>query len=149
MYWLHLLSANSDCIVQASPIFVNVVNEDLPELLIPFKTLYCFTAKIHPKIGTVGKATFDTACRKSLFATLCKFSELHKSSENLGFQWRRETGEAPPVADEASLFRGRLPNSGYKVSAVWLEPTVYPFLGFPRTPFLTVAENLPLYRQSR
>ena len=128
MYWLHLLSANSDCIVQASPIFVNVVNEDLPELLIPFKTLYCFIAKIHPKIGTVGKATFDTACRKSLFATLCKFSELHKSSENLGFQWRRETGEAPPVADEASLFRGRLPNSGYKVSAVWLEPTVYPFL---------------------
>ena len=100
-------------------------------------------------LGTVGKATFDTACRKSLFATLCKFSELHKSSENLGFQWRRETGEAPPVADEASLFRGRLPNSGYKVSAVWLEPTVYPFLGFPRTPFLTVAENLPLYRQSR
>ena len=60
-----------------------------------------------------------------------------------------ETGEAPPVADEASLFRGRLPISGYKVSADWLEPTVYPFLGFPRTPFLTVAENLPLYRQSR
>ncbi len=27
--------------------------------------------------------------------------------------------------------------------------TVYPFLGFPRTPFLTVAENLPLYRQSQ
>ena len=26
-------------------------------------------------------------------------------------------------------------------------PTVYPFLGFPRTPFLSVAENLPLYRQ--
>ena len=57
--------------------------------------------------------------------------------------------EAPPVADQASLFRGRLPNSGYAVSAVWSEPTVYPFLGFPRTPFLTVAENLPLYRQSR
>ena len=53
----------------------------------------------------------------------------------------------PPVADQASLFRGRLPISGYKVSADWLEPTVYPFLGFPRTPFLTVAENLSLYRQ--
>ena len=74
------------------------------------------------------------ACRKSLFSPLSKFSELHKSSENLGFQWRRETGEAPPVADQASLFRGRLPISGYKVSADWLEPTVYPFLGFPRTP---------------
>ena len=56
-------------------------------------------------------------------------------SENLGFQWCGETGEAPPVADQASLFRGRLPISGYKVSADWLEPTVYPFLGFPRTPF--------------
>ena len=71
------------------------------------------------------------------------------------------------MADEASLLRGRLPNSGYEVSAVWLEPTVYPFLGYlraksrlvavalrnapagavPRTPFLTVAEHLPLYRQ--
>ena len=51
------------------------------------------------------------------------------------------------MADEASLLRGRLPISGYEVSAVWLEPTVYPFLGFPRTPFLTVAEHLPLYRQ--
>ena len=59
-------------------------------------------------------------------------------SENLGFQWCGETGEAPPVADQASLFRGRLPISGYKVSADWLEPTVYPFLGFPRTSFLTV-----------
>ena len=46
----------------------------------------------------------------------------------------------PPVADQASLSRGRLPISGYKVSADWLEPTVYPFLGFPRTPFLSVAE---------
>ena len=53
----------------------------------------------------------------------------------------------PPVADQASLFRGRLPISGYKVSADWPEPTVYPLLGFPRTPFLTVAENLLLYRQ--
>ena len=72
----------------------------------------------------------------------------------------------PPVADQASLFRGRLPISGYKVSADWLEPTVYPLLGFPRTPFtrkgdaasvnrhsrdrlpyLTVADNLLLYRQ--
>ena len=54
-----------------------------------------------------------SACQKSLFSPLSKFSELYKSSENLGFQWRRT-----------------------------------PFLGFPRTPFLTVAENLPLYRQS-
>ena len=53
------------------------------------------------------------------------------------------------MADQASLFRGRLPISGYKVSADWLEPTVYPLLGFPRTPFLTVAENLLLYRQSQ
>ena len=88
-----------------------------------------------------------SACQKSLFSPLSKFSELYKSSENLGFQWRRETGEAPPVADKASPFRGRLPISGYAVSADWLEPTVYPFLGFPRTPFLSVAENLPLYRQ--
>ena len=36
-----------------------------------------------------------------------------------------ETGEAPPGADEASLFRGWPPNSGYAVSAVWLGPTVY------------------------
>ena len=56
----------------------------------------------------------ESACRKSLFSPLNKFSDLHKSSENLGFQWRRT-----------------------------------PFLGFPRTPFLTVAENLPLYRQSQ
>ena len=55
-----------------------------------------------------------SACRKSFFSPLNKFSEHYKSSENLGFQWRRT-----------------------------------PFLGFPRTPFLTVAENLPLYRQSR
>ena len=55
---------------------------------------------------------YSPACRKSLFSPLSKFSELHKSSENLGFQWRRT-----------------------------------PFLGFPRTPFLSVAENLPLYRQ--
>ena len=34
-------------------------------------------------------------------------------------------GEAPPGADEASLFRGWPPNSGYAVSAVWLGPTVY------------------------
>ena len=86
-------------------------------------------------------------------------------SENLGFQWCGETGEAPPVADQASLFRGRLPISGYKVSADWLEPAVYPFWGYlraksrltavalrnapagavPHTLFLTAAENLPLY----
>ena len=107
---------------------------------------------------SVSKKSFRPAER--VFRTL-------KSFENLGFQWRRETGEAPPVADKASLFRGRLPISGYEVSTDWLEPTVYPFLGFPRTPFtrkgyaasaarqsrwrlpyLTVAENLPFYRQS-
>ena len=55
-----------------------------------------------------------SACRKNFFSPLNKFSELYKSSENLGFQWRRT-----------------------------------PFLGFPRTPFLTVAENLLLYRQSQ
>ena len=107
-----------------------------------------------------------SACRKRLFDMLNKFSELYESSENLGFLWCRETGEAPPVADEASLFRGRLPNSGYFVSAVWLEPTVYPFLGYlraksrlaavalrntpagvvPHTPFLSIAENFSLYR---
>ena len=40
----------------------------------------------------------------------------------------QETGEAPPVADQASLFRGKSPsaNSGYEVSAVWFELTVYP-----------------------
>ena len=36
-----------------------------------------------------------------------------------------ETGDAPPAADTASLFRGRPPNSEYTVSAVWLGPTVY------------------------
>ena len=45
-----------------------------------------------------------SACRKSLFASLNKLSELYKSFENLGFQWRRT-----------------------------------PFLGFHRTPSLTVA----------
>ena len=69
---------------------------------------------------------------ENFFAPLNKFSELYKSSENLGFQWRRETGEAPPVADKASLFRGRPPISGYKVSTDWLEPTVYPLLGYLR-----------------
>ena len=54
----------------------------------------------------------------------------------------------PPVADQASLFRGRLPISGYKVSADWLEPTVYPFLGFPRTPFLTANYGMPLPGQA-
>ena len=54
-----------------------------------------------------------SACRKSFFSPLNKFSEHYKSSENLGFQWRGT-----------------------------------PFLGFPRTPFLTVAENLLLYRQT-
>ena len=52
--------------------------------------------------------------KKGLFVPLNKFLELYKSSENLGFQWRRT-----------------------------------PFLGFLRTPFLTVAENLSLYWQSQ
>ena len=50
-----------------------------------------------------------SACRKSLFSPLNKFSELHKSSENLGFQWRRETGEAPPVADQARAVSRKAP----------------------------------------
>ena len=54
-----------------------------------------------------------SACRKSFFSPLNKFSEHYKSSENLGFQWCGT-----------------------------------PFLGFPRTLFLTVAENLLLYRQT-
>ena len=53
--------------------------------------------------------TIQEFCEK-LLERLNKFSELYKSSENLGFQWRRT-----------------------------------PFLGFPRTPFLSVAENLLLY----
>ena len=61
-----------------------------------------------------GGAYPRSAGEKNLFAPLSRFSELYKSSENLGFQWRRT-----------------------------------PFLGFPRTPFLTVAEDLPLYRQSQ
>ena len=123
--------------------------------------------KQHPQTGVSGLGV--SACRKSLFAPLNKFSELYKSSENLGFQWRRETGEAPPVADQASLFRGRLPNSGYAVSAVWLEPTVYPFLGYlraksrlaavalrntpagvvPRTPFTRKGYAASVKRRSR
>ena len=123
--------------------------------------------KQHPQTGVSGLGV--SACRKSLFAPLNKFSELYKSSENLGFQWRRETGEAPPVADQASLFRGRLPNSGYCVSAVWAEPTVYPFLGYlraksrlaavalrnapagavPRTPFTRKGYAASIERQSR
>ena len=90
-----------------------------------------------------------SACRKSFFSPLNKFSEHYKSSENLGFQWRRETGEAPPVADQASLFRGRLPISGYEVSADWLEPTVYPLLGFPRTPFTRKGYAASVKRRSR
>ena len=43
-----------------------------------------------------------------------------------------EIGEAPPVADEASLFRGRLPISGYAGSADWFEPTVHSLLGYLR-----------------
>jgi hypothetical protein len=93
--------------------------------------------------------TGDSAYQKSLFAPLSKFSELSKCSENLGFQWRRETGEAPPVADQVSLFRGRLPISGCAVSADWLEPTVYPFLGFPRTPFTRKGYAASVKRRSR
>ena len=123
--------------------------------------------KQHPQTGVSGLGV--SACRKSLFAPLNKFSELYKSSENLGFQWRRETGEAPPVADQASLFRGRLPISGYAVSADWLEPTVYPFLGYlraksrlaavalrntpagvvPRTPFTRKGYAASVKRRSR
>ena len=47
------------------------------------------------------------------------------------------------------LFRGRLPNSGYAVSAVWSEPTVYPFLGFPRTPFTRKGYAASVKRHSR
>ena len=89
---------------------------------------------------SVSKKSFRPAER--VFRTL-------KSFENLGFQWRRETGEAPPVADKASLFRGRLPISGYEVSTDWLEPTVYPFLGFPRTPFTRKGYAASAARQSR
>ena len=116
-----------------------------------------------------GSMTGDSAYQKSLFAPLSKFSELSKCSENLGFQWRRETGEAPPVADQVSLFRGRLPISGYAVSADWLEPTVYPFLGYlraksrlaavalrntpagvvPRTPFTRKGYAASVKRRSR
>ena len=73
------------------------------------------------------------------------------------------------MADEASLFRGRLPISGYAVSAVWLEPTVYPFLGYlraksrlaavalrntpagvvPRTPFTRKGYAASVERRSR
>ena len=80
-----------------------------------------------------------------------------------------ETGEAPPVVDEASLFRGRLPISGCAVSADWLEPTVYPFLGYlraksrlaavalrntpagvvPRTPFTRKGYAASVKRRSR
>ena len=63
----------------------------------------------------------------------------------------------------------RLPNSGYAVSAVWLEPTVYPFLGYlraksrlaavalrntpagvvPRTPFTRKGYAASVKRRSR
>ncbi|MEF2658691.1 hypothetical protein, partial [Dysosmobacter sp.] len=36
------------------------------------------------------------------------------------------------MADEASLFRGRLPISGYAGSADWFEPTVHSLLGYLR-----------------
>ena len=35
------------------------------------------------------RSAHGSTCRKSLFSPLNKFSELYKSSENLGFQWRR------------------------------------------------------------
>ena len=105
-----------------------------------------------------------SACR-NYFSPRCPlFSELCESSENVIFQWCGETGKAPPVADKASLFRGRLPTSGYAGSAGWLEPTVYPLLGYlraksrltavalrnapagavPHTLFPTAARNLSL-----
>ena len=70
-------------------------------------------------------------------------------SPQVFFLTHMEIGEAPPVADEASLFRGRLPISGYEESADWLEPTVYPFLGFPRTPFTRKGYAASVKRQSR
>ena len=56
-----------------------------------------------------------------------RVSERNRRKAALGAEITQEgeTGEAPPGADEASLFRGWPPNSGYAVSAVWLGPTVY------------------------
>ena len=73
-----------------------------------------------------------SACQKSLSDTLNKFSELYKNSENLGFQWR------------GTPFLGYL-RAKSRLAAVALRNT--PAGVVPRTPFLTVAENLPLYRQ--
>ena len=72
------------------------------------------------------------ACSQQPQAPLDLLAVFHIQSGNPACSPRRETGEALPVADEASLFRGRLPISGYAGSADWFEPTVYSLLGYLR-----------------
>ena len=60
-----------------------------------------------------------SACRKSLFAPLSKFSELYKSSENLGFQWRRTPFLGFPrtpflIQELSSLFHDRSLHKFYR-----------------------------------
>jgi len=51
---------------------------------------------------------------------------------------RGETGEAPPVAEEASLFRGSGTISGPWRGLLIVSPQRWkPFLGSPHTPFLS------------
>ena len=71
-----------------------------------------------------------------------------RSNETLGY---RTAGSDAELATgdmlKAEMERIGLQNVTKDAFTLDTQDSVYPFLGFPRTPFLTVAENLPLYRQ--
>ena len=85
-----------------------------------------------PKEDSAQKA-LSSVCRKSLFSPA----------------WGRNTPSAQPVSVRfAPGNRGPSSKRAHFLRR-WRRIARFPFLGFPRTPFLTVAENLLLYRQSQ
>ena len=67
-----------------------------------------------------------------------------RSNETLGY---RTAGSDAELAT-GDMLKAEMERIGLQnVTKDAFTPTVYPFLGFPRTPFLSVAKNLPLYRQ--
>ena len=100
------------------------------------------------------QAYFDTVDVDYAYDLALKLEDI-RSNETLGYRTAGSdaelaTGDMLKVENGAHRTAKRhegCVHAGYAGFAVWLEPMVYPFLGFPRTPFLSVAENLPLYRQ--
>ena len=88
----------------------------------------CSSGHSGPETGggaaETGPPVGDGAAHGGLDGAALGGGHRRRDDGGLGVKKRGETGEAPPGADEASLFRGWPPNSGYAVSAVWLGPTV-------------------------